>query len=251
VSGPVPESTATPHAPDATPSGVPAKPTAPRAATSLSAWIFLLLVLGLGLGLDLGSKYWAFDHVAGQPVVLVRQELLANPDFNPIPPHPGMKALPWGLLDFQLVINRGAVFGLGENQRFFFIVFTMCALFAGLFVFARFTRANARLAHIAIGLILAGGIGNLYDRIIYSVVRDFLHMLPDHRLPFSWNWPNGSPHLFPWVFNVADMMLLTGMGLLMIHINRVERHRKVVEATAAKTVDATPVIQPSTDTAAH
>lgn len=194
--------------------------------------MFLLIVLGLGLGVDLGSKYWAFENVAGQPVILLRRELLADQDFNPIPPHLGVPALPWGLLDFQLVINRGAVFGLGENQRFFFIVFTLGALAAGFFVFARFTRANARLAHVAIGFILAGGIGNLYDRIRYSVVRDFLHMLPHYRLPFGWNWPNGSPHLFPWVFNVADMMLLTGMGLLMIHINRVEKHRKAAEELA-------------------
>jgi len=219
-------------------------PTAPRAYTSAKAWCFLFFVLGMGLAIDLGSKYWAFANVAGQPVTLVRESLLADPDFNPIPPHPGMKALPWGLLDFQLVINRGAVFGLGENQRFFFIVFTIVALGAGLFVFARFTRANALLAHVAIGLILAGGIGNLYDRIMYSVVRDFLHMLPDYPLPFSWNWPNGSPHLFPWVFNVADMMLLTGMGLLMIHINRVERHRKVVES-ASGTIKPTELPPPS------
>lgn len=210
-------------------SAAPKGPTAPRAWSSPVAWTFLIAVLGLGLALDLFSKHWAFQHVAGQPVVLVRQQLLADPELHPIPPHPGVHALPWGLLDFQLVINRGAVFGLGENQRFFFIVFTVGALMAGFFVFARFTRADAWLAHLAIGLILAGGIGNLYDRIVYSVVRDFLHMLPAHRLPFEWTWPGGSPHVFPWVFNVADVMLLAGMAILMIHINRVERHRKLLE----------------------
>jgi lipoprotein signal peptidase len=230
-----------------------------RAFRSAFAWAVLFTVLGLGLTCDLGLKYWTFDNVIGtwridpnsapgvdaqgRPhpakriwvpirVKLDRQRLIAEPDYNPIPPHQGVQILPWSLLDLQLVINRGAVFGMGENRRFFFIAFTLGALAAGLFVFGRFTHAGDRLAHISIGLILAGGIGNLYDRIVYGVVRDFLHMLPGYRLPFGWRWPGGSPDVFPWVFNVADVMLLAGMGLLMLHMSRVERHRKNAELAA-------------------
>lgn len=193
-----------------------------RAWRSTSSWLRLLLVLFLGLGLDLGSKHWAFEHViSGHPVQLDRKTLLEDPDWN-VPHHPGVHALPWKLLDLQLVINRGAVFGIGANRRFFFIAFTVGALLAGLWVFSR-THAQSRLAHIAIGLILAGGIGNLYDRIVFGVVRDFLHMLPGRELPFGWTWPGGSPEMFPWVFNIADTMLLTGMGLLIVHMHRNEK----------------------------
>jgi len=207
-------------------------PDSPRAWHSPAAWARLLLVLALALVLDLGSKTWAFHNVAGTPVKLDRKTLLADPDWN-VPHHPGVHALPWGLLDLQLVINRGAVFGIGANRRFFFIAFTLGALAAGMLVFGRFTHVNNRLAHIAIGLILAGGIGNLYDRIVFGVVRDFLHMLPDRNLPFGWTWPGGSPEMFPWVFNLADTMLLTGMGLLILHMHRHEKRQRAASAVTA------------------
>ncbi|MCI0362872.1 MAG: signal peptidase II [Phycisphaerales bacterium] len=193
--------------------------------------------MAITLAADLALKSWSFARVAGRPVVLDRTQLLANPDYNPIPYHDGLHALPWQLLDLQLVINRGAVFGIGPNKRFFFIAFTIAALAAGLFVFGKFTNARDRMAHVAIGLILAGGIGNLYDRIVIGVVRDFLHMLPGYRLPFGWTWPGGSPDLFPWVFNIADVMLLAGMGLLMLHMSRLDKRRRTQES-ATQTVGA-------------
>jgi signal peptidase II len=205
---------------------------APRAFHSAAAWARLTLVLALGLATDLTSKAWSFHSVADQPVRLDRRVLLENPGWN-VPHHDGVHALPFGLLDFQLVINHGAVFGIGENRRFFFIAFTLGALLAGMFVFGRFTRANQWLAHVAIGLILAGGIGNLYDRIVFGVVRDFLHMLPDWNLPFHLTWPGGSPEMLPWVFNLADVMLLTGMGLLIEHMHRLERRARPAASTAA------------------
>jgi signal peptidase II len=52
----------------------------------------------------------------------------------------------------------------------------------------------------ALGLILGGTLGNLYDRAVFGGVRDFLH--------FYWfEWP---------VFNVADCCLVFGAGLLLI-----------------------------------
>jgi signal peptidase II len=125
------------------------------------------------------------------------------------------------------VINRGAVFGVGNNWRLFFIAFTLAILGGMILVFARWTAHRHHLAHVAIGLILAGGAGNLYDRIRFAIVRDFLHMLPGYKLPFGWSWPGGSEEMFPWLFNTADVMLLVGMGSLMLHINRVERRRKL------------------------
>lgn len=199
----------------------------------------MVTVLCAGLAIDISTKYWSFANVADEPVVLDRAELLSDPHWTP-PHHAGRHVLPWSILDLRLVINRGAVFGIGANKRFFFIAFTLAALAAGLVVFGRFTTRRQHVAHIALGLILAGGLGNLYDRIVYGVVRDFLHLFPGWHLPFGWRYPQflgGGNEVFPWVFNVADVMLLTGMALLMIHINRLEKHRK---ATEPDTASATP-----------
>ncbi len=207
-----------------------------RAFRSPAAWVILLVVIAAGLAADLYSKSWAFRSVTNQPIVLDRQRLLAEPDYDPIQWHETKRAAVWGILDLKLVLNPGAVFGVGANQRWFFIVFTFLAISAGLIGFGRYTTRSSRLAHLAIGLVLAGGLGNLYDRMTFGRVRDFLHMFQDHYLPNGWTWPGtNNPELFPWVFNVADVLLLLGMILLMIHISRVEKRRKYdqVEAPGA------------------
>lgn len=177
----------------------------------------LLTVFATGLGADLVSKRLAFERVWVEPVVLNRGRILANPDWHP---PPARQVVVPKVLDLRLVLNRGAVFGIGPGKRWFFIVFTVLAVGVGVFVFAARTQRRDRVAHVAIGLILAGAIGNLYDRIQYAAVRDFLNMLPDVHLPFGWRWPGGSPEVFPWVFNVADMLLLGGIGLLMTRIGK-------------------------------
>jgi signal peptidase II len=200
-----------------------------RAYRCPQAWVIFLSILLFGFALDLSTKYWTFANVADRPVVLDRERLLTEPHHHPIPPHDGISILPGRLLNLQLVINHGAVFGLGDGMRYFFIAFTLVALGAGIFIFGRYCTSRTYLATIGLALILAGGAGNLYDRIIYGVVRDFLHMLPGRHLPFGWRWPHwfgGSPELFPWVFNIADVMLLTGMAMVLLHMHRIEQRRK-------------------------
>ena len=197
-----------------------ADPGAPRAWQSPRAWIVLLSVLIVGLTLDLGLKHWAFQNVAGVPVLPERGVR--------IPRHEPVTVVP-GVLNLHLVKNDGAVFGIGANKRMFFVVFTLGALAAALVVFARWTTDGATSAHVALGLILAGGLGNLYDRICFGVVRDFLHMIPGWKMPFGIRWWGGSDEIFPWVFNAADVMLLSGMVLLMIYIHRTEKERKLAQ----------------------
>jgi signal peptidase II len=179
------------------------------------AWMTLLGVFLLGLVVDLWLKSWAFRTVAGSPVVLDRDVILADPSWKP-PWHEGVEVLPYGLLDFDLVLNHGAVFGIGQESRTIFIAFTIVAVIVAFSIFAFWTLARSHWAHIGIGLILAGGIGNLYDRIVFGAVRDFMHMFPGWNLPFGWEWPRGGSGLFPWVFNAADVFLLLGMGILIL-----------------------------------
>ncbi|MHC4991090.1 MAG: signal peptidase II [Planctomycetota bacterium] len=179
----------------------------------------LLLTMIIGLGADLSSKSWSFANVAGAPIELDRETLLANPAFYPVPYHEGRDLVPH-LVRLRLAVNRGAVFGVAANRRTFFIGFTTLALAGALIIFARMTDRDSFVAHLGLGLVLAGGAGNLHDRIFLGVVRDFLHLLPNRQLPYELTWPGGNPELLPWVFNLADLMLLTGMVLLLYHLNR-------------------------------
>lgn len=221
-----------------------------RAYRSQKAWTIFLGILIVGLAIDIGTKYWTFANVADVPVELDRARLLAEEQHNPIPPHDGVPILPGRLLNLQLVVNHGAVFGVGDGMRYFFIAFTVAALLVGMFIFGRYCTNRTHLAVIGLALIVAGGAGNLYDRVCYGVVRDFLHMLPGRHLPFGWTWPRwfgGSPEIFPWVFNVADMMLLLGMAMVLLHLHRVEQHRNraaEAEATNASEEHSRPSEQP-------
>jgi len=128
-----------------------------------------------------------------------------------IPDHQPVVVIPH-VLELTLVLNPGAVFGIGAGARVFFIAFTIGAIgFVG-WVFARWTRPGDWLAHVSIGMFIGGGLGNLYDRLVFACVRDFLHPLPHATIPFS----SGQP-LWPWVSNVADALLILGIAGLLIH----------------------------------
>jgi len=160
----------------------------------------LLLVTMLGLALDLASKSWAFHRVAEEPVELRYEEVAGNPSYR-LPWHAGVRALPGDLLDFRLVLNHGAVFGLGQQRRVVFVAFTVLAVVAAVADFGLWTGARARWVHVGIGLVLAGGLGNLYDRLTLGYVVDFLFF--HYR---GWSWP---------AFNVADSAISVGVVLLL------------------------------------
>lgn len=183
----------------------------------------LVSVTVLGLVSDLLTKWWAFATVAGAPVTVTREEVL-NARFLGalIPIHQPVVVIP-NILDFTLVLNPGAVFGMGAGRRWFFVVFTIAALGFGLSLFGRWTKPGDRLSHAAIGLLLAGGLGNLYDRVLFGCVRDFIHPLPGVALPFGWSWPWGGNEVWPYVSNVADLWLIIGIGILVIRALRAPR----------------------------
>ena len=196
------------------------------------AWAILLCTFAVALALDLWSKDWAFRTVADRPVVLNYDEVSGNPGHS-IPWHPGRRAIEPDLLDFHLVLNHGAVFGIGQGRGAVFIAFTVLAVGTSLWVFGRHTGSRSWVSHVGLALVLAGGIGNMVDRVSVGAVRDFLHMFPRRELPFGLHWPGGSNEWFPWVFNVADMELIAGMLVLMVAIQLSERRAKAVAAAPA------------------
>jgi signal peptidase II len=131
------------------------------------------------------------------------------------------EVLPHGVVSMHLVLNPGAVFGFGAHRRDFFIGFTIVVVSVGLALFAVKTTSIDRHGHLGIGLALAGGLGNFYDRLFIGRVRDFIQFAPDLRLPHGWTWPGtNNPEMLPWVFNIADLLLLIGMLMVLGHLRR-------------------------------
>jgi lipoprotein signal peptidase len=102
-------------------------------------------------------------------------------------------------------VNHGALFGFlsdykaGANGMFALI--SLLAAGAILFWASQKSTARDRWLCTALGLILAGTLGNFYDRLMYNGVRDFLHW------HYGFNWP---------VFNFADCCLVGGACLLLV-----------------------------------
>lgn len=184
------------------------------AGRSGGAVALFLVVVALTLVADLGLKYWSFNHVAGRPVVLTEEVTQDHRGFWSKYPHEPTVVVP-KLLHLRLTTNTGAVFGLGKGNRVFFIAISVVATGVIGWMFWR-SPARAWGLHVALGLILAGALGNLYDRVVYRAVRDMLHMLPDIHLPFGLSWPGGVSEVWPWIFNPADVALLAGVGLVLI-----------------------------------
>jgi len=107
-----------------------------------------------------------------------------------------------GFLKFVLRVNSGAAFSIATGQTALLIAVSVIALIVvvGIFLLG---RVKQRTMQIALALFTAGIIGNLYDRIFNDgYVRDFIDAYwRDH------HWP---------AFNVADSMLCTAVGLIII-----------------------------------
>ncbi len=106
------------------------------------------------------------------------------------------------VLRFTLVYNPGAAFGLnvGEYSRWVFIVLTVGALVILGRLYQQ-TRPGDSARLIALGLVCAGAVGNLLDRLRSSRgVVDFIDVGAA-----GWRWPT---------FNIADIAVSTGAFLL-------------------------------------
>ncbi len=110
-----------------------------------------------------------------------------------------------GFLAWQGTWNPGVTFGMFAGQTIFILILTGLATCA-LFVWFLGTRHPGKCLHIGLSLILAGAVGNLYDRIQWDKVRDFILIyLGDLDAP-SWTWPN---------FNIADSGIVCGVILVL------------------------------------
>jgi signal peptidase II len=152
----------------------------------------LFLITALVILADRLSKNWIIAHI--------------RPGYS-IPIIPGVFRL-------SHVLNTGAAFSLLENAppnavRIGLIAFSVVAAIIVLALLWRVGR-TLTLTSVALALILGGALGNLYDRIRFHHVVDFLAVRIYH-----YNWPD---------FNVADSSIVIGACLLLLEIFRPQHH---------------------------
>lgn len=143
--------------------------------------------------LDLVTKRWALSALAGQ-----RRELLG------------------GLVPLTLAFNTGAAFGIGVGQdsRWLFVPITLVALVL-LGVLLRQAEERDHLRIVSLSLVVAGAVGNLYDRVRWD--RGVVDFIGPIYLGFA--------H-FP-IFNVADIAISCGaVGLALSFWQEERRERK-------------------------
>ena len=144
----------------------------------------LVLILGL-IGLDQWVKAWTVATI----------ELDTVRDFIP------------GVMSLAYLRNYGAAWSILQNQQWFFTIVTLVVMVALVWYMVK-SIGGSLFTLFSLALIVAGGLGNFIDRVRLGYVVDMFH------LDFI---------SFP-VFNVADVCLTVGVGLLFICIMKEENN---------------------------
>ncbi len=112
-----------------------------------------------------------------------------------------------GIFHLTYIHNYGAAFSLFQNKTEFLILMQLVVIVAVLVYLIKKQRKEHWVLLMSLSLIAAGGMGNLVDRAINGYVVDFL----DLRI-----WP---------IFNIADISVCVGCGLLVLYMFFVEPKR--------------------------
>ncbi len=131
------------------------------------------------------------------------------------PPNVGpIKPIIPDVLELRTSYNPGALWGFGRDWAYSSLVFAGLSVVAGIaivyWLFVRGAAVDRRLT-AALGLIMAGALGNCYDRIALGHVRDFVYFHVD-AIRFECA-----------IFNFADNMLVAGALILMVLALKPER----------------------------
>jgi lipoprotein signal peptidase len=170
------------------------------------SYVFLAAVSILSLASDIASKLWAEKKLDGYPGIV-----------HVWPNH----------IALVLARNKGGAWGLlqstSENVRRPFFLLVSVAAIAFIVTLYRRLQPRQRALRWGLPLVLGGALGNVFDRIRYGHVIDFIDM---HAL-----W-KGREHHWP-TFNVADIAIFVGVGLMAIDMFT---SKKVPPATAPAVV---------------
>jgi signal peptidase II len=162
---------------------------------------WLLAISLLVIAADRVTKVWVTEHIAFGGVIPVIDHVLRITHWT----------------------NDGAAFSLfadTASPQVVRWVLTCFASIAAMVVLAVMIRIGSRFTPttIALALILAGALGNVYDRVRYGEVTDFIEV---HI--FSYHWPD---------FNVADSSIVSGACLLLLDSLRASKHEEQAAANA-------------------
>ncbi len=145
------------------------------------------LIIVLLIGIDQASKMWALNSL---------KEMGSIPIIE-------------NVFHLTYVENRGAAFGMLQNNQSIFIIVALAASVFGLYYLH--TKKVNFLGKASIILIIAGAIGNLIDRIRIGFVVDYF----DFR--FIWEY----------VFNIADIFVVVGTIMLCAYIIFFQEEKQV------------------------
>ena len=118
-------------------------------------------------------------------------------------------------LNFYLVWNTGIGFGLASMEtNIYYHVLTVIIVIINIGLIFFLIKSKSYYAYL-IALIIGGSLGNLFDRIYYYAVPDFIDL---HLGNFHW-----------FIFNVADIFITIGIiGLVLIELLKKEKASKNV-----------------------
>lgn len=119
------------------------------------------------------------------------------------------------------VTNTGAAFGSFKNNNWFFVGLSCVALTVVLTMLLR-RHVPDSWRDVSLGLLLAGVLGNLTDRLLHGAVIDFL--LVNLHVPLANPWP---------AFNVADACICIAVGCFIVHSFKQENAKKKAEDAGA------------------
>ena len=128
----------------------------------------------------------------------------------------------WGdFFRFQYAENTGAMLGFGaelpDPWRFLLLTVGVGVLLIALLIFVFFSRKLTNAQMIALSLISGGGISNFIDRVLNNgSVVDFMNM--------------GIGWLRTGIFNVADVQIMVGLGMILLFGEWTEKRKKVETA---------------------
>ncbi len=105
-----------------------------------------------------------------------------------------------GVFRFTYIHNDGAAFGSLDNARWIFMILSTVAIVA-ILGYLFWKKPQDKLLLSSLILITSGGIGNMIDRIRLGYVIDFIDFC-------------AFPKIWMWIFNVADVCVCVGAGLL-------------------------------------
>ena len=118
-----------------------------------------------------------------------------------IPLRSSVEVIP-NIFRFTYIQNDGAAFGMLDDARWVFMVFSTAAII-GVLGYMIIKKPQSKLLCVSLAFIVGGGIGNMIDRVRLGYVIDFLDFC-------------AFPKLWMWNFNIADSFVVVGAGMLML-----------------------------------